>query len=80
MRILKDAGLMKALLLVAALGAANLYVSAKANLLEAQGYPFGFPDIDGGICVFQGLSGAYCEVYPINECDFAACVATALVP
>jgi hypothetical protein len=76
MRILKDAGLMKALLLVAALVAANLYVGARANPLQAMGGTA----LPHSICKFQGTPAAFCEYFPLNDCIYEVCVATALEP
>ncbi len=82
MRILKDVGLVKALLLVAALIAANLYIGARTLPLEAQD-----PCLPGGVC--EGnmkctfpvpLPLNYCDYYPTFTCSIATCEETALEP
>lgn len=83
MRILKDVGLVKALLLVAGLIAANLYVVRTSRPLEAQNPcpPGGVCEGDNMKCTFpMPLPQNYCEAYPGFTCSIATCEETALEP
>ncbi len=86
MRILKDVGLVKTLLVVAALLAANLYVGARTTSLEAQQSDpcRNGPDFCEGQdlkCTFPvPLPGNYCDFYPTSSCSLATCTETALEP
>ncbi len=80
---LKDVGLIRALLLVGALAAANALVAWTSRPLEAQGSCFG-----GGVCEGDNqkcssqmpLPGSFCDYYPGFSCSIATCEETALEP
>ena len=83
MRIMKDVGLVKALLLVVALVAANVFVAWNSRPLEAQDpcSPGGVCEGDNSKCTFPvPLPGNYCEYYPGFTCSIATCEETALEP
>lgn len=77
---LKDVGLIKLLLLVGALVAANLYVGERASRLESQEPPISGPG-PGFECVGpQGSSQSWCESHPLMWCDLANCTGDTLEP
>ncbi len=77
---LKDVGLIRMLLLVGALVAANLYVGERASRLDAQEPPIDGPGF-GFLCVGpQGSSQNFCESHPTAFCDLADCTGDTLEP
>lgn len=77
---LKDVGLIRALLLVGALAAANGYVAWTSRPLEAQN-PFNPGEGYDTKCTFpMPLPSIFCEGYPGFFCTIAECTETALEP
>ncbi len=81
---LKDVGLIRVLLLVAALVAANAFVAWNSSQLEAQG---GLCDasevceISNSKCVYpEPNSQNFCDYYPDFGCSTSDCTDTALEP
>lgn len=85
MRIMNDMGLVKALLLVAALVAANVFVARSTKDLAAQDCSPSRPctpaEGDDTKCSFPvPLPGNVCEAFPGFFCTIATCTDTALEP